>query len=67
VNDRVPIPWWQIATVELLGIAIAIAIAKEPVWDALIIGFLLLVGLILVERCFYVCQVVIGGPCSSSR
>lgn len=48
-----PIPWWRIATLALLGIALGIALANNHTWDAVIIGVLLAPGIALVGLAFY--------------
>jgi hypothetical protein len=48
VDEKVPIPWWRIATAALLGIAHGIAIANGRMWDALVIGVLLVPAIALV-------------------
>jgi hypothetical protein len=48
VDEKFPIPWWRIATAALLGIALGIAIANGRMWDALVIGVLLVPAIALV-------------------
>jgi hypothetical protein len=45
---RVPIPWWLLATVALLGAALAVAVSQRHYWDAAIIALLLIPGIALV-------------------
>jgi ABC-type proline/glycine betaine transport system permease subunit len=47
VDEKFRIPWWRVATAALLGIALGIAIANGRMWDALVVGVLLVPAIAL--------------------
>jgi hypothetical protein len=51
--ERVPIPWWRIATVAVLAAALAIAVSQGHNWDAGVIALLLIPGIALVGLALY--------------
>lgn len=53
MDERFPIPWWRLATVVLLSIALGIAIANGRTWDAVVIAVLIVPVLVLVAASLY--------------
>jgi hypothetical protein len=53
MKDRVPVPWWRIATVALLAVALGIALASGHTGDAIIVAVLMVPGLVLVGVALY--------------
>jgi hypothetical protein len=53
VQDSIPIPWWRLATVVLLGIALGIAVANGRTWDAVIVAVLIIPALAMTAAAIY--------------
>ena len=53
MRDRLPIPWWRIATVALLGVALGLSVSSGHTGDAIIVGVLLVPGIVLVGLALY--------------
>jgi integral membrane sensor domain MASE1 len=45
---RVPIPWWWIASVAVLGVGLAISLKNGHAWDSVIIAVLVILGIAVV-------------------